>query len=204
MGITALFKEFDAFCPVSWPKLTEMNRKNFIKTAGAGLGIALAPVSGIAARTHGFMTSGKELEPKLVRDEDGNVHNVIGDIQTHKLVGSETGGQITEWVDNVPPGAGIPPHIHTREDEIFRVVKGEVEIMVDGDVTLLKAGDMAFAPRNIPHAWKVVGTDKAKMITSAFPSGIEEMFYELAALPEGPPDLERVAEICARQGIRFV
>lgn len=181
-----------------------MNRKNFLKTAGAGLGMALIPASSVAARTRAFMASGKDLEPKLIRDADGNVHNVIGDIQTHKLVGADTGGQITEWVDNVPPGAGIPPHIHTREDEIFRVVEGEVEIMVDGEATVLKAGDMAFAPRNVPHAWKVVGTSKAKMITSAFPSGIEDMFYELAALPEGPPDLAKVAEICAKQGIRFV
>lgn len=143
-------------------------------------------------------------EPKIIKDEEGNVLNVIGDIQTHKLVGSETGNQIVEWVDNVDPGVGIPPHIHTKEDEIFRVIKGQIEIMVDGETTVLNEGDVAFAPKNIPHSWTVVGTEKAKMITSAFPAGIEHMFEELAQLPPGPPDFQKVAEICAKQGISFI
>ena len=42
-----------------------------MKTAGAGLGMALVPVSGVAARTRAFIASGNELEPKLVRDADG-------------------------------------------------------------------------------------------------------------------------------------
>jgi quercetin dioxygenase-like cupin family protein len=94
--------------------------------------------------------------------------------------------------------------VHTQEDEIFRVIKGQVEVMIDGKTTILSEGDVAFAPKNLPHAWKVVGTVKAKMITSAFPAGIEYMFQELAQLPEGPPDFNKVAEICAKQGITFV
>ncbi|NNG08917.1 MAG: cupin domain-containing protein [Arenibacter sp.] len=180
-----------------------MDRKKFIRTSGIGLGIMMMPgmvqCQSAAANDYSLKT-----EPKIIKDEEGNVLNVIGDIQTHKLVGSETGNQIVEWVDNVEPGVGIPPHIHTREDEIFRVIKGQVEIMVDGETTVLNEGDVAFAPKNIPHSWKVVGTEKAKMITSAFPAGIEFMFQELAELPEGPPDFEKVAAICAKQGISFV
>ncbi len=181
-----------------------MNRNQFIKAAGAGLGMALVPATGFALKKRAEALGPTLIEPKFVKDSEGPVHNVIGDVQTHKLIGADTGGQITEWVDNVPPGAGIPPHVHTLEDEIFRVVKGEVEITVNGRVSVLKAGDMAFAPKNVPHAWKVVGTETAKMITSAFPAGIETMFYELAELPAGPPDLARVAEICGRYGISFI
>lgn len=76
--------------------------------------------------------------------------------------------------------------------------------MVDGATTILNEGDVAFAPKNIPHSWTVVGTEKAKMITSAFPAGIEHMFTELSKLPPGPPDFPKVAEICAKQGISFV
>ncbi len=180
-----------------------MDRKKFIRTSGIGLGIMMMPgmvqCQSAAANDYSLKT-----DPKIIKDEEGNVLNVIGDIQTHKLVGSETGNQIVEWVDNVEPGVGIPPHIHTREDEIFRVIKGQIEIMVDGETTVLNEGDVAFAPKNIPHSWKVVGTEKAKMITSAFPAGIEFMFQELAELPEGPPDFEKVAAICAKQGISFV
>lgn len=76
--------------------------------------------------------------------------------------------------------------------------------MVGGKTTVLEAGDVAFAPKNVVHSWKIVGTEKASMSTSAFPAGIEVMFGELGELPPGPPDFEKVAEICGRFGIRFV
>ena len=181
-----------------------MDRKKFIKTSSIGLGVALIPgiIQAQNSINHKFHTS--KIQPKIIKDSEGNILNVIGDIQTHKLVGSDTGNQIVEWVDNVEPGVGIPPHIHTKEDEIFRVIKGQIEIMVDGKTTILNEGDVAFAPKEIPHSWKVVGTEKAKMITSAFPAGIEHMFKELAELPASPPNFEKVAEICAKHGIKFI
>lgn len=184
-------------------KIIDMNRKGFIQTSGLALGFTMfANVGNSIANAKKFITDGKA--PKVVKDAEGEVLNVIGDIQTHKFLGADTNNQLVEWVDNVEPGVGIPPHVHTKEDEIFRVIEGQVEIMVDGNVTILNAGDMAFAPKNIPHAWKVVGTEKAKMITSAFPAGIEHMFVELAKLPAGPPDFGQVAEICGRHGIKFI
>ncbi len=181
-----------------------MDRKKFIQTSGFSLGLALIPgmFRGQDSKPGKFHTV--NVQPKIIRDSEGDVLNVIGDIQTHKLIGTDTGNQIVEWVDNVEPGVGIPPHIHTKEDEIFRVIKGQIEIMVAGKTTILEAGDTAFAPKNIPHSWKVVGTEKAKMITSAFPAGIEIMFRELADLPPGPPDFEKVTEICAKHGISFL
>lgn len=181
-----------------------MDRKKFIQTSGLGLGLALIPKIANSNEPSRNTKSYSDPDPKIIKDREGDVLNVIGDIQTHKLVGSDTNGQIVEWVDDVEPGVGIPPHIHTKEDEIFRVVKGEVEIMVNGETIVLEAGDTAFAPKNIPHSWKVVGTEKAKMITSAFPAGIETMFRELADLPPGPPDFEKVAKICGDHGISFL
>ncbi|MDW7692202.1 cupin domain-containing protein [Flammeovirgaceae bacterium SG7u.111] len=179
-----------------------MDRKTFLKSSKIGIGLAFVP--GISQALVPDSKPSATAEPKIIKDDQGSILNVIGDIQTHKLVGSDTGNQLVEWVDNVDPGVGIPPHIHTLEDEIFRVIKGELEIMVDGKTTVLKEGDIAFAPKNVPHAWKVVGTEKAKMITTAFPAGIENMFEELAKLPAGPPDFEKVTKICGEHGISFL
>lgn len=178
-----------------------MDRKKFIKTSGIGLGLAILPgvIQGKSIPSNSINSN-----PKIVKNSEGNILNVIGDIQTHKLNGSDTDNQVVEWISNVEPGVGIPPHVHTKEDEIFRVIKGQIEITVDGKTTILNEGDIAFAPKNIPHAWRVVGTEKAKMITSAFPAGIEYMFEKLAELPAGPPDLAKVAEICSKHGISFV
>lgn len=181
-----------------------MNRKTFIKKTGIGISLAMIPAIAQSQLISRNNKQSVKLAAKVIRDEEGKVLNVIGDIQTHKLLGSDTDNQIVEWVDNVEPGVGIPPHVHTKEDEIFRVIKGQIEIMVDEKTTVLNEGDIAFAPKMIPHSWKVVGTEKAKMITSAFPAGIEKMFGELAALPAGLPDFEKVAKICGNHGVTFV
>ena len=178
-----------------------MKRQHFLK-ALTGLGAMTIIPQDAFAKILTKTTNG--LKPKIIGNNKGQILNVLGDIQTHKLIGSETNNQIVEWVDDVEPGVGIPPHVHTKEDEIFRVIKGQVEITVDGKTTVLEAGDMAYAPKNFPHSWTVVGTEKAKMITSAFPAGIEFMFKELANLPSGPPDFENVSEICSRHGITFM
>ncbi|WP_339711580.1 cupin domain-containing protein [uncultured Kriegella sp.] len=179
-----------------------MDRKTFIKTTSLGIGLTIIPT--VSCANQAISNETTQANPKIVENSEGKVYNVIGDIQTHKLVGSDTGNQIVEWVDDVEPGVGIPPHIHTKEDEIFRVIKGQVEILIGSQTIVLEEGDIAFAPKNIAHSWKVVGTEKAKMITSAFPAGIEYMFAELSDLPPGPPNFEKVAEICGRHGIRFV
>ena len=181
-----------------------MNRKQFIKKAGVGMGCIVVPSSDKRLSTNSKREVPANLDPKVVKEGEGEVLNVLGDIQTHKILGSDTNNQIIEWIDDVSPGVGIPPHIHTNEDEIFRVIKGQVEIMVDGKTTTLHAGDIVFAPKNVPHAWTVVGAEPARMITSAFPAGIEKMFEELAALSPGPPDFEKVSKICSDHGITFL
>ncbi|MDH5414662.1 MAG: cupin domain-containing protein [Flavobacteriaceae bacterium] len=181
-----------------------MNRKTFLtQIGGAGL-LTMLPLSSMIASNKFDHNSDKDINEKIVLNKEGKILNVIGDIQTHKLLGSDTNNQIVEWVNEVEPGTGIPPHIHTREDEIFRVIKGQVEIMVGNKTVILNEGDMAYAPKNIVHSWKIVGDKKASMCTSAFPAGIEIMFNELNELPEGPPNFEIVAKICAKYGIRFV
>ena len=144
------------------------------------------------------------LDPKIIRNDEGKTINVLGDIQTFKLTGKDTNGLFTLIEEYNTPGTMIPPHVHTKEDEIFKVLEGELELTVGDKTTVLKAGDLAFGPRNVPHSWKVIGDKNAKVILSVFPAGIEDMFEELSALPPGPPDMEKVMEICARQGISFL
>ncbi|WP_372944370.1 cupin domain-containing protein [Muriicola sp.] len=178
-----------------------MNRKSFFTNLGA-LGITLVSTPAIAFRaSKEFVNS---LTPKIVRRDEGKTINVIGDMQTLKLTGKDTNGLFTLIEEHNDPGVGIPPHIHENEDEIFKVLEGEMELTVGGVTTVLKAGDLAFGPRGVPHSWRIVGDKKAKVILSVFPSGIEDMFEELAQLPPGPPDFPKVAEICGRYGVNFV
>lgn len=178
-----------------------MKRNEFLKlTAAVGTAIIAIPNS-LVAGTRKIIN---DLKPKIVRNDEGKIVNVIGDVQTFKLTGKDTNGLFTLIEEENEPGTGIPPHVHEHEDEVFKVVEGEMELTVGGKTTILKAGDLAFGPRGVPHSWKIIGTSKAKVILSVFPSGIEEMFEELGALPPGPPDFPKVAEICGRYGVKFV
>ena len=72
-----------------------MKRQNFLKSLGGISLLALIPNFSI---TKHLKTLTGNLKGKIIRNNDGTRLNVIGDIQTHKLVGSDTNNQIVEWV----------------------------------------------------------------------------------------------------------
>lgn len=141
---------------------------------------------------------------KIITASEGLNQSILGDVQTVKLTGKDTNGMFTIVENDNAPGVGIPMHVHENEDEVFRILEGEMEFIVEGKTSILKAGDTIFLPRRIPHSFKVVGTKNAKAIVTVIPSGIEDMFKQLSELPAGPPDMERVLGICGSFGIRFV
>jgi len=185
-----------------------MNRKIFLKTATLSAGaVAISPLAMAKSNNLNSLDRSDDLnqmEPRIIRTGEGKDQIVLGDHQIVKLNGKDTNGQFTLIEQYNDPGIEIPMHVHDDEDEVFHVLSGELQVKVGEETKLLKAGDVGFCPRGIPHSWKVVGSEKAKVMLSIFPSGLELMFDELAALPAGPPDFEKVAKICAKYNIQFV
>ena len=186
-----------------------MDRSQFLKSTALGVGTLSLGFMGHAitknrAHKDTASTLNRNLRPLIVKNEDGDKQIVLGDHQTVKLSGKDTYNQFTLIEQYNEPGMEIPLHVHQDEDEIFHVLEGELEIQVGSELKTLKAGDLGFCPRGIPHSWKVVGEHKAKVLLSVFPSGIELMFKEFAKFPPGPPNFEKVAEICAKYNIKFV
>lgn len=191
-----------------------MKRKDFIKSTAFGLGaVSIMPiVNACKAQTEEEETVAQatvekieELQkPKIVKNNQGTVLNVLGDNQNIKLTGEDTNGQYTLIEQNNEPGVGIPPHVHENEDEVFQVLEGQVEMSIGDTTTTLNAGDLIFCPRGVAHSWRVVGQEKTRAMLSIFPAGLEGMFKELASLPAGPPDMEAVSAICLKYNLRFV
>lgn len=144
------------------------------------------------------------MKEKIVLKNEGKKLNILGDNHQVKLTGTDTNGQFISIYQDNPPETQIPMHVHHNEDEVYKVLEGEVEFTVGEKKSVLRAGDTIFLPRNIPHTWKVVGDCNAKVYLDIFPAGVELMFEELNKLPPGPPDFKKVAEICGRFGIEFV
>ena len=135
----------------------------------------------------------------------GRKFNVLGHSITNVLAKQNTDGNYYVFEVVTPPGHGIPPHVHDREDELIYVLEGEFGIMLGDKQFQAKSGDEIFFPRHIPHAFQNTGSKAGKTLWTVVPGGnFEEFFEKLEALPAGEPDLKIVAEIFAAYGMKIL
>ncbi len=99
-------------------------------------------------------------------------------------------------IENIePPGGGTPLHCHSREDEFFHVVEGQLTLFVDGKTITLSAGQSLFAPRDIPHAFKNCSASPVKFLVFCTPPNIEPFFdYGLPLASGGAPSDEELIQ----------
>ncbi|WP_367916285.1 cupin domain-containing protein [Leadbetterella sp. DM7] len=105
----------------------------------------------------------------------------------------QTGNSLALLELTLPKGAEPPLHIHTREDEAFYVLDGEISVTVADKVTALKPGEILFAPRNVPHSFKIL-TEKATIMNLIMPGTLWNYFMECSEpLAEKPETVAPVA-----------
>ena len=63
---------------------------------------------------------------------------------------SLTGAQIMLNMVTIEPGAVVPIHSHENEQAGY-VVRGELNLTIDGETRKLVPGDCYVAPANVPH-----------------------------------------------------
>jgi quercetin dioxygenase-like cupin family protein len=138
---------------------------------------------------------------------DGPTLDVLGVTHSYKAMASDTGRQFSVWESIVPPGCGAPPHTHTREDEAFYVMRGEVVFEVEGmtEPLHLSPGAFLFAPRYRRHGYRNAGTDTARLLVFAMPGGgLDSMFtaFDEAGKRGGHmPATETIAAIAEQHGV---
>jgi quercetin dioxygenase-like cupin family protein len=105
-------------------------------------------------------------------------------------------------VELTGPKGDMPPlHLHTREDEAFYVLEGRMTVFVAERAVELEAGESAFAPRDVPHVYRVE-SDEARWLALVSPAGFEAFVREVAATPGlGPAEL---TEVASRFGIEIL
>jgi quercetin dioxygenase-like cupin family protein len=125
--------------------------------------------------------------------------------------GAQTGGAYSLSETRGARGSMPPLHVHHRNDEAFYLLEGDVRLFVGDREIVLAAGQAAFAPRGIPHAYRVE-SDRARWLVINSPSGYEH-FLRAASEPapraELPPkgrpiDLAALATAAADQGIELL
>jgi quercetin dioxygenase-like cupin family protein len=103
-----------------------------------------------------------------------------------KASGAETAGRFAQIEVDDPRGTAPPMHIHHNEDETFFVLEGEVTVFAGGERTEVCAGDYAFVPRGVEHAY-LVRSERARMLVTFSPAGFEEFFVEIGVAGDEPP-----------------
>lgn len=123
-----------------------------------------------------------------------------------KFMGADTGGAISVVEHPFAPGAWVPPHIHTREDEYSIVLEGEIGFRSGDREVTLGAGGYITKPRDELHAMWNAGPAPARMIEIISPAGFEKYFEEAAELflaSNGAPDPQALATLADRYGLTF-
>jgi quercetin dioxygenase-like cupin family protein len=143
--------------------------------------------------------------------EDGDARWFLGSLAVVKLTGEDTDGQFS-LVELVAAKGEMPPlHVHHRDDETFLIVEGELSFYLDGQVLRGRPGSIVFAPRGIPHVFRVDSqTARWRVISSppAFPEFLLEASVPAATLtlPTEAPTItpQQLSEIAARHGIEIL
>lgn len=110
---------------------------------------------------------------------EGRTVAVVGDVYRFLATGDDTGGRYAQWEAVVPPGGGPPPHIHSREEESFFVLEGEITFTVNGRRLVAGPGEFASMPVGVSHAFRNETGARARMLITIAPAGLEQMFLEV-------------------------
>jgi quercetin dioxygenase-like cupin family protein len=144
-------------------------------------------------------------EPFVREPAAGSTLNVLGVTHIYKATAAETAGSFSLWEDVIPPGAGAPPHTHSREDEAFYVLSGEIQIEFEGEPAPHRVGPggFFFGPRGRRHGYRNAGDKPARVLVLCAPScGLDQMFGELDAVSaKDMPGFEQLAAITAKYGV---
>ena len=148
----------------------------------------------------------------LMPSGEGRSIWVVGDRYTIKCSGMDTSGAYALLEAIVPPGAGPPPHIHSREDEAFYVLDGELQFHADGRSFSATSGAWVTLAKGSLHYFKNTGSKPARMLIVVTPAGLEEFFLEIGRKTvEGesepvaptPEDIQKLVETAPKYGIEI-
>lgn len=151
-------------------------------------------------------------KPTLTKLTEGRTIAVVGDVYRFLVTGEDTNGKYALWEAVVPPGGGPPPHVHSREEEGFYVLEGEITFTVGDQRFIASAGMFANMPVGTAHSFKNESELPAKMLISVAPAGLEQMFFEVGvplakgattALPPTHEEFERLLAVAPMYGIEI-
>jgi quercetin dioxygenase-like cupin family protein len=105
-------------------------------------------------------------------------------------------GQVTSNRTTFRQGTdGAPPHFHTKASELFFVLDGALDVLLDEDVITLGQGDFLLVPPNTPHAFGAAEGQDADVLFVFTPGmGRFDYYRLLDRVQRGEADPKEIGE----------
>lgn len=138
----------------------------------------------------------------------------MGNLTMNLAESTDTDGAFLLMKVTVAPGTEPPPHVHSREDELFYVLDGAFDVYVGADVFKVAAGECVFLPKLKPHGF-VVRSPRLHALVLFTPGGLEGAFQAASVrattldVATGMPtystvDPQETARRFSEYGVRFL
>jgi quercetin dioxygenase-like cupin family protein len=129
--------------------------------------------------------------------------NIVGEETLVKVSSEDSDGTLAFFHLVAPPMSGPPRHVHSREDELFYVLEGELVFELDGERHTVRAGDTVYLRRGVVHTYQNFTTSDARLLITTTPGNFCNLFIEMsAATPPGTmPSFELIDTIATKYGI---
>ncbi len=148
------------------------------------------------------MTDSKLSKASVLAHGQGRALWHLGALLVFKALGEETDGQFWALEGLGDRHMQIPVHVHTHEDEIWYVLEGTIDFMVDGVAQTGGAGTYVHIPRGVPHSFSI-RSETARWFGIGTPAGLDNWFFEtgepalaltLPPPPDGLPDVQAIVD----------
>jgi quercetin dioxygenase-like cupin family protein len=138
----------------------------------------------------------------------------MGSLLTNLVEAGDTDGAYCLMEAVLKPGNEPPPHVHSREDELFYVIEGSFDVYAGAEVFPADKGSCVFLPRLKPHAF-VIRSATLRLLTLFTPGGLEDAFRSKSlpaqnlelpseAVTYSTADLEETARRLSEHGVRLL
>ena len=147
----------------------------------------------------------EQLNPKILQKGEGRTLWHLGALMNFKALTEETDGQYWAVEGLADKNMAVPLHSHTREDEVWFVIEGEIAFVLDDETIMGGAGTFVYIPRNTPHTF-YIKSKTARWFGFGVGGNLDQWFFEtgepaksmtLPPPPPGPPTEAQIEAINA-------
>ena len=154
------------------------------------------------------MNAEVQAQALLVGKGEGRALWHLGALLQFKALSSETNGQLWVIEGYADKTLAIPLHAHSREDEFWYVLEGNIRFTIGSETIDAGVGGFAYIPRSVPHTFQII-SNTARWLGVGTPGGFDDWFFEtgepapsltLPPPPQTPPNVEALVSSLKQYG----